>query len=93
MKRVISYKNRPATLPLWQTLTIFLMMDRFNAPGWLWGVIGTIVVLWWIGAIANISKQKEVDIFETGSDGKSKFQQRLEDIFNASELAKKKSNN
>jgi hypothetical protein len=62
--KVISSKNLPARLPLWTTILMWLVLERLNAPGWVWGVVGTIFVVLWIGAITLMIKQESVDIFE-----------------------------
>ncbi len=43
MSRRIDYKYLPARPPLFQALTVGLLLDRFDAPGWMWGAMG---VLW-----------------------------------------------
>ena len=58
----IDYKNLPHTLPVNFTLMMWLLLDRFQAPGWVWGVVGTVVVLAWIGTIALIWNSKSVDL-------------------------------
>lgn len=46
--KVISNKNLPARPPLWSSMTAWLMLDRFDAPGWVYGVVGCLFVLLWI---------------------------------------------
>jgi hypothetical protein len=41
-----------------------LLADRFSAPGWVYGVIGTIYALNAIAALVRIAKHSAVDIFE-----------------------------
>lgn len=42
---VISYKNLPTKAPFWITCTIVLALDKYNASQWLWGSLGTILLL------------------------------------------------
>jgi hypothetical protein len=58
-KVVISNKNMPARFPLWPTITCALGLDRIHAPGWVWGVAGTIFLLIWIGEIYGHFTQVE----------------------------------
>lgn len=61
-KKVVAFKNLPSRLPLWQTLTWFLTMERFNAPQWLWGCLGLLFVFFWCESIYGICTQEKVDI-------------------------------
>jgi hypothetical protein len=62
--KVIRYENLPRNLPLFQTLVIWLVFDRLSAPGWLWGVVVTLVVLIWSVSIFAMATQKQIDIFQ-----------------------------
>jgi hypothetical protein len=55
---VIPYSQLPARLPFWQSLTAWLMLDRFDCPGWLYGVVGTLFALIWIVLIAQMWAQE-----------------------------------
>lgn len=57
-RKVIHVKHLPARLPLFQTLVAWLMLDRFQAPGWVWGVVGTFFALVWIGTVISMATQK-----------------------------------
>ena len=63
MSQKISRSNIPVKLPFFQTITIYLLLDKLDAAGWIWGVVGTIVVLWWILAIVALITSSETDIF------------------------------
>lgn len=60
----ISYRNIPSKPPIWNTLVCFLVMERFNAPEWLWGVLGFIFAIAWVASIYGIIMEEAVDIFE-----------------------------
>lgn len=62
--KVVKYKNLPARLPVWPTIVLWLLLDRLRAPGWVWGVCGTITALGWLGSLAQLLYQKETDIFK-----------------------------
>jgi hypothetical protein len=61
--RKIHRKNLPTRLPITPTLTIFLAMDYWNAPEWLFGVICFSAAIIWAAAIYSISTQKTEDVF------------------------------
>ena len=54
----------PAKAPLWQTMVAALGLDRIGAPGWAWGVAGTLFALLWVVAIYNFFKQQHVELFD-----------------------------
>lgn len=62
IRYVIATKNRYTSLPLFPTIALFLLLDRFHTPGWLWGVVGTIMASIWIMAIIWMCQCKEVDL-------------------------------
>lgn len=61
--KVIKRTNLPARLPLFETLIVITVMDYWNAPQWLWGVIGVLLFVVWICSLIIIFRQKGVDIF------------------------------
>lgn len=61
--KVIKRTNLPARLPLFETLIVITVMDYWNAPQWLWGVIGVLLFVVWICSLITIFRQKGVDIF------------------------------
>jgi hypothetical protein len=69
--KVVSRKCLPIKIPTYQAATVFLLCDRFNAPGWLYGVLGTVFGLLIIGGIVITFQEKQCDIFkpEDGDHG------------------------
>jgi hypothetical protein len=47
-----------AQLPIFSTLTAWLFLDRVSAPGWVWGVVGTLFAVVWAANIWKLSVQK-----------------------------------
>lgn len=41
-----------------------LLLDYYNAPQWLWGVIGCVIVILWIIVLYTNSQEKYENIFE-----------------------------
>lgn len=81
--KTISRKNLPAKIPGTTFLVWVLALDYWNAPGWLWGVVITIMVIILLSIIYSIFwKSESIDIFEEkGIDAapvkNSAFQERL----------------
>jgi len=62
--RRISYKNMPPRLLLTPMVLAAFLLDYYKAPGWAWGIWGTISVLdlmMWLHALAT---SKSTDLFE-----------------------------
>ncbi len=67
--KVVADKNLPMRAPLWQSLLIWLMLDRLHAPGVAWGVAYTIMVMIWVVFFISFWTEKPTEIFtdNTGS--------------------------
>ena len=61
--RKIHHKNLPTRLPITPTLTIFLAMDYWNAPEWVFGVVCFSAAIIWGATIYSIATQKLEDVF------------------------------
>lgn len=64
MKKRITISNTGIKLPLTRTLIAYLCLDKWNAPEWLWGVIGVLYLLIWIIAIIDFWNKEQIDLFE-----------------------------
>lgn len=63
-KLVISNDNLPRKFPVVALITWWMLLDRLNPPGWVWGVALTLLG---IGALAQLfyaTTQVQVDIFK-----------------------------
>lgn len=60
----ISRKNLPATLPLFKAMFLFMFMDYYNAPEWLWGIVIFLALIVFGLSIYSLSTEKLVDLFE-----------------------------
>lgn len=60
---VIAEKNIPLRAPLYQTLVVGMVLDRFQAPQWLWGLIVMFFIFLWVGFFCARSIQEQVDVF------------------------------
>ncbi len=69
-KKVIAWENgatSPARVP-WPAATVWLLMDRFHAPEWAWGIFWCFWGFVLIAAIITFCHEDQVDIF--AKDGK-----------------------
>lgn len=89
--KVIKPSNLPSRFPTLHIVLAALALDYWNAPGWVWGVVMTILGLFFIVALVNNFRQEETDIFEAIESNtyvkKSKFMQKLQEA--VQESAKK----
>jgi len=61
--RCIDYKNLPAKIPF-NLVVIALVLDRFDVPGWGWGIFIAFAFIIQVGILVQALNQKCVDIFE-----------------------------
>ena len=61
-RKVVSPKNLPMRAPLTSTLVFWLVLDKLGAPGWVWGVLGTLLAVLWIAYFVDIFKREDIDI-------------------------------
>tara|TARA_R110002167_G_scaffold284737_2_gene489894 strand:+ start:21864 stop:22139 length:276 start_codon:yes stop_codon:yes gene_type:complete len=83
-KKVISRTLMPTPIPVIHTLVIILALDFWNAPEWLWGVVGVYLLILWAGFFLRINKTEEVDIFKEPKEVKTKstFHQKIDSMMN-----------
>lgn len=62
--RVIKPNNLPPKVPITGILVWILLLDRLNAPDWLWGVAGTVFGLLLIIAIISVFNCEYVDLLK-----------------------------
>lgn len=62
MRYAISYNNMPVTFPIFPTLTVWLLLDRLQPPGWVWGTVSTIFGLYWLLIICAAFGTRMVDV-------------------------------
>ena len=81
---VIDSSNLPGKLPVFPTLSIILALDHWDAAGWVWGALGALLLIIWIGTIMKLVNQDVIDIFGETSEGVFKekkeynFKERLQ---------------
>jgi len=62
--KVISYKQIPVRIPTVPTIVAWLLLDRLQAAGWVWGVVGTMFALIWISSVTTFFMQETVDVIK-----------------------------
>lgn len=62
--KVVPFSQLPMRLPIWPTAVLYLLLDRFNPPGWVWGAAGAIMALLWVICSIAIYKQEETPLKE-----------------------------
>lgn len=60
---VIKWRDLPAFSPLTFSIALWLLLDRLGAPGVVWGIVGTIVAVMWIGFLYELWTEKQVSVF------------------------------
>lgn len=63
-RKVLSGKQLGVRPPIYQTITMWLLLDRLNANQLAWGIIGTVFVFLWIVVIIGLFTQDAVEIDE-----------------------------
>jgi hypothetical protein len=61
---VISVNNLPLQMPVYQTIVVYLLLDKLQASGLLTGIVYTFLALWWIVVIVAKVADRQVDIFK-----------------------------
>ena len=79
-RKVVSYKSLPAHIPLLSTAVIYLFLDKFHAPEWLWASVGTLWAIFFITCTVVVFAQESVDLFlkseEKNDDGGIRFDEK-----------------
>lgn len=61
-RRVIKRSQLPSSLGIGSWIVYGLLLDRLNAPSWLWGVVGTIAVIALIGNGYYLMIEEEIEL-------------------------------
>lgn len=63
-RKVISPKSLPTRLPVTFTMVLGLLLDRYDAPGWVWGATGAIMLLIWVAAAIGKVYEDSVEVLK-----------------------------
>ena len=60
-KKVLDRKYLSPVLPVTNTAVVYLLLDKFNAPDLVWGIMGTLYLILWVLTIilASTSESKK----------------------------------
>lgn len=62
-KRVVPSKNLKTKSPITVGVVYWLLLDRLDAPGWVYGVVGTIAVSWLFVWVLSWFFEVETEVF------------------------------
>ena len=63
-RKVIDSKNLPMRPPLIGVLVAWLVIDKLDAPGWVWGAVGLFFAFLWIAWLFDVSTREDTDILK-----------------------------
>lgn len=63
-RKVVHYNQLPSRYPFWVSATTWLLLDRLQPPGWVWGVVLTLLALIWVMQVVAIWHEDKVSIHE-----------------------------
>ena len=69
-RNVISRKNLPTSSPVTFVAVLYLLLDKFNAPGWVWGSVGLLMLFIFIAWITSMVTDTQIDIINGNKDQK-----------------------
>ena len=61
-RRALAGKNRPVRTSLMSWVVVWLLLDRFQAPLWAYGIWGTLAVLTTIAQVYDWATAREVEL-------------------------------
>jgi hypothetical protein len=69
-RTVLPWAVMPAQWPVQTTALAYLLLDRWSAAGWVWGVVGTVLALFWVLAVVRMYTDKQKPLAGYGTDAK-----------------------
>lgn len=64
IKKVLAFDQLPMRLPFYPTAVLYLLLDHFRTPEWVWGATGLLVIFGWWVAIYDVIRQESTRIRE-----------------------------
>lgn len=61
-RRALAMKNTPRRLSLWWYALVWLLMDRWQPDGWVWGVVGTFCASVFIASVIDFFTAEDVEL-------------------------------
>jgi len=63
MRKALSHKNQPKRISLAGSLIVWLMLDRYQPPGWVWGFVLTLTGIVLLAQACDALLAESVEIF------------------------------
>jgi hypothetical protein len=63
-RKTIPLKELPMRSPILGAMVFWLFLDRYSAPSWLYGVIGTVYVTFFIVWAFDMCQRTDVSVLE-----------------------------
>jgi hypothetical protein len=61
-RRALAGKNRPRSIGLTFYAVVWLLLDRFDPPGWVWGVVATLCAIILALSLWDIFSAEDVEL-------------------------------
>lgn len=85
--KTIHPKNAPTKLPFFNTIVVYLFLQHFNTPLWIYFIVSVIVVLFWVFALIAIYFDEYTDIFKNSPV--KQFNEEMEKILKDTKIGDK----
>lgn len=63
-RKVFSPLNLPARMPLGATIIMWLLLDRLQPAGWIWGAIAVLLLFLWALWLYDVNTRRGVTLDE-----------------------------
>lgn len=63
-KKVVSIENLPVQVPVFNSLTLWLALDHWNAPQYMYYALVIFTTIMWTSSIRKIVNQRQINIFK-----------------------------
>lgn len=63
-RKVFSSLNLPARMPLGASLIMWLLLDRLQPPGWVWGAVTVLLLFLWAMWLYDVNTRTPVTLDE-----------------------------
>lgn len=63
-RKVIDLSEIPTKPPIIGTLVWWLVLERLDAPGWVLGAMGLVLVVGWVAWMVDVSMRESVKVIK-----------------------------
>jgi hypothetical protein len=61
-RKALASKHAPRRLGLSLYAVVWLLLDRWQPPGWVWGVVGTVCAVVFIASLIDFFTAEDVEL-------------------------------